>query len=175
MLTSFVAAALQLSLLSPTVCSVRELRESPDRGYPLARVEEFVDSAELVVRAVVVGAEEIPDPPAGGFGPMKRIVFSVAEHLRGDGPDTLRIPGWIVETDDFNPLPVPYRMVRPAGQRGSCDAREYRLGAEYLLLLRSSPVGPSPHWRPLAPLNEQIRGTDDPWLVWVRDRVGRGS
>jgi hypothetical protein len=79
--------------------------------------------------------------------------------------------GSVVSHDDFNRLPVPYGMVRSAGQRGDCDAREYRLDAEYLLILRTAYDGLNPHWKPLAPFNEQVRGADDPWVVWVRQQV----
>ncbi|MFL5612956.1 MAG: hypothetical protein ACJ796_04770 [Gemmatimonadaceae bacterium] len=59
--------------------------------------------------------------------------------------------------------------VRSAGQRGSCYASEYRRGGEFLLLLRLTPSGYyTPYWALLSPVNEQIRGADDPWLQWVR-------
>jgi hypothetical protein len=79
-----------------------------------------------------------------------------------------------VARDDFNSGTVPYQMVRSAGQRGDCHAREYRAEAEYLLLLQQLGVeGLSAHWKPLAPFNEQLRGPDDPWLIWVREVVRR--
>ncbi|MFL5607097.1 MAG: phosphatase PAP2 family protein, partial [Gemmatimonadaceae bacterium] len=67
---------------------------------------------------------------------------------------------------------VPYTMVRMAGQRGDCYARQYRRGAEYLLLLRHVDAKTlTPYWIPLAPLNEQVRGSDDAWVTWVRARA----
>ena len=90
--------------------------------------------------------------------------------------DRLLFPGTLVDRDDFNPDSVPYTIVRPAGQRGDCDAKEYRLGAEYLFILRPSRRGGlTPHWRPLAPFNEQLRGADDPWIEWVRAQVRQRS
>ena len=54
---------------------------------------------------------------------------------------------------------------------GSCIAEEYRLGARYLLLLRDN-TGFSPiFWWPLGPVNEQLRGDKDLWLLWVRAHV----
>jgi hypothetical protein len=29
----------------------------------------------------------------------------------------------------------------------------------------------TPYWAPLLPVNEQIRGRDDPWLLWVRREI----
>ena len=157
------AALAALAALPPAraaACSVRELRTSPGYAYRLERVADFVDSAEVIVRARVVGA----DSADGG----RVVTFEPLEWMRGGasaGP--LRVGGTLVEHDDYNPQPVPYTMVRPAGQRGDCFAQEYRRGAEYLLLLR----GGTPYWMPLAPLNEQVRGADDPWAAWVRARA----
>jgi hypothetical protein len=84
--------------------------------------------------------------------------------------------GVLVEQEDLRDGPIPYQMVRPAGQRGNCFATEYRPGAEYLLLLsRSDRAGLTPYWAPLAPLNEQIRGPDDPWVAWVREQLEDAS
>ena len=146
-------------------CSVGELRNSRDSQYRIERVRQFLDSAEVIVRAKALSTFQ-----DGGF--WSRIRFEVVERLRA--PDSLKhvdLRGSVVLHDDFNQLPVPYRMVRPAGQRGDCDAREYRLDAEYLLILRSGHDGLNPHWKPLAPFNEQVRGSDDPWVVWVRQQV----
>ena len=148
-------------------CSVEELRHSPGYGYRVERVQQFLDSARVVVRAKAV--MQFPDS-----GYWVRIRFEVLERLRA--PDTLQrleLRGSIVDHDDFNRLPVPYQLVRRAGQRGDCEAREYRLGAEYLLILRPHYDGLSPHWKPLAPFNEQVRGADDPWLEWVRQYLRR--
>ena len=152
-----------------TVCSVGELRATAGYQYRVERIRQFVDSASVIVRARA--AIEVPA--------TSRIRFEVLEHIRG--PDSLRyleLQGSTVARDDFNGRPVPYTMVRSAGQRGDCDAREYRLGAEYLLILQPGHDGLTPHWKPLAPFNEQIRGADDPWVAWVRSALsppgGRG-
>ena len=108
--------------------------------------------------------------------------FTVLEVLRGAPPAELTFTGELVDRDDYNERAVPYRMVRPSGQRGSCIAYEYKVGAEYLLILRTAPhVIPliaeaeasrlNPYWAPLAPLNEQIRGGGDPWVRWVKSNI----
>ncbi len=58
---------------------------------------------------------------------------------------------------------------------GSCNAFTYRLGAEYLLLLRPdrSTGKLSPYWWYLGPSNEQLRDASDPWLAWVRGQVAQ--
>jgi len=101
------------------------------------------------------------------------ITFEVLERLRGaDSLTFVVFEGELATRDDFNTGSVPYVSVRSSGQRGSCFAMDYRFGAEYLLLLRVEEGVLSPYWWPLAPLNEQVRGPDDPWVVWVRNRMG---
>jgi hypothetical protein len=102
------------------------------------------------------------------------VTFLAVEWLRGKADsDTIVLRGIAVERDDYNPLPVPYQMVRPAGQRGDCYAQEYRLERDYLLLLRKGTGNYPVYWWPLGPVNEQLRGADDAWLKWVRERVAR--
>lgn len=161
-------------------CSVRELRSSLGYRYRVERIQEFVDSATLVVRARAERLDSLVlNRPASATRPetsytVPAVRFTVLETLRGNIPDTgLALVGTLVDRDDFNPLPVPYQMVRMAGQRGDCFASEYRAGGEYLLLLRDTGYGPTARWAALAPLNEQIRGPEDPWLEWVRARLVR--
>ncbi len=153
----------------PTLCSVGALRQNPD-GYhwPVANVERFVVEADVVVRAVAVGAET----EAGSDRYASTVRFRTVEVLSG-APDRgdLVFPGIIVDHADFNEGSVPYQIVRAAGQRGDCYAREYRTGGEYLFLLRDDEASLTPHWAPLAPTNEEIRGEDDPWVAWVRNRL----
>jgi hypothetical protein len=143
------------------VCSVGELRQSPGYRWRVERIEELVDSASRVVRATAVAADSV-----AGI-----VRFQPVEWLRGAPAPAVSLPGIAVDRDDLNGGPVPYQLVRSAGQRGDCFAQEYRLGAQYLLLLRDQ-AGRNPiQWWPLAPVNEQLRGDDDPWLAWVRRRV----
>ncbi len=48
----------------------------------------------------------------------------------------------------------------------------FSYGGDCLLLLRSAGDGwYTPYWSLLLPTNEQVRGADDPWVVWVRAQV----
>jgi hypothetical protein len=166
----------------PERCSVGPLRNNPE-GYfwPLERIRDFVTSAEVIVR---VRADRTSDAsePRSRYDIPTEVHFTVLEVLRGVPPSELKVVGVLVERDDYNRGAVPYRTVRPSGQRGSCIAQEYRKGSEYLLLLRTAPhVLPliaegeeprlNPYWAPLAPLNEQVRGADDPWVRWVKTNL----
>jgi hypothetical protein len=157
------------------MCSVRELRTAPGYLWSVERIGQFVDSADVIVRVRAVAAdssrpsETIVKPwPTG-------VRFEVLERLRGDVGSPIVLSGFVVLHDDYNKLEVPYRLVRGAGQRGDCFASEYRLGAEYLLIMRQRADGLTPHWWPLAPANEQLRGATDPWLRWVTKRVQRNG
>ena len=156
-----------------STCSVAELRDSPDYTYRVERIRQFVDSAPIIVRArAEVELAAGPSSPLGAAEP--RVRFRILERIRA--PDSLHhidLRASVVGHDDFNRGGVPYTIVRPAGQRGDCHAREYRLGAEYLLILAPRVGELSPHWKPLAPFNEQVRGADDPWVNWVRQTAAR--
>jgi hypothetical protein len=160
-------------------CSVLTLRNNPE-GYfwPLENIRGFVAQAEVIAR--VIATDSVSWPGQLSTGDIHNrgalgVRFRTVENLRGQIPGAAFVlPGRFVPQDDYNAMPVPYRMVRGSGTWGDCFAREYKRGAEYLMLLRPSPAGLTPHWAALAPLNEQIRGAEDPWLLWVRAamRVG---
>jgi hypothetical protein len=155
-------------------CSVGALRNNPDRSYswPVDSITQFVLRAEIVVRATPIDTASWVEQDFLGHRGSAAVRFKVVEILRAPGViDTLTLPGILVNRDDFNHGNVPYRIVRMAGQRGDCFAREYKPGAEYLLLLRNTRGVLTVHWMPLAPFNEQVRGASDPWVVWVRDRL----
>ena len=171
------AMAFGISASSPARCSISTLRHNPE-GYiwPLENISTFVTDAEVIVRARAVGTF-----PGSNLQPVlsatdSSVVFEVQEMLKGDGPlGELSIPGVTSDRNDFNSGQVPYRIVRSEGQRGDCFAMTYRIGAEYLLLLKSREGVLHPYWAGLAPLNEQITGRDDPWVEWVRKRAGLGN
>lgn len=132
-------------------------------GYARALLRE----ADVVVLAAAVG--ESPDAGKLFPGIDSRVRFQVLEVLEGELTDSvLRIPGRLVEEDDLNPGPVPYASGRSGALDGSCYAENYRRGATFLLLLKETPYGLTPYWAPIAPVNEQVRGPDDPWVYWVR-------
>src|SRR5688572_14229316 len=142
---------------NPALCSVRELRASPGYRYRVERIREFIDSATVIVRTTAMGPDTLGVRPTepDSFAPVRSsVVFQVLETLRGTVPnDRLVLPGTLVDRDDFNRGAVPYTIVRHAGQRGDCEAREYRVGGQYLFILRPSRAGSglTPYWRPLAP------------------------
>ena len=102
------------------------------------------------------------------------IGFEVVETLKGRGvPRTIPVNGYLDSRDDFNDQPPPYKFVRPMGRSGSCFANRYKRGALFLLLLKIRDGEYAVDWDPLAPVNEQLHSTDDPWLSWVKERAKR--
>jgi hypothetical protein len=86
--------------------------------------------------------------------------------------------GVLEDRDDPNDEPVPYTFVRRGGRHGNCFALGYRLGAQYLLLLKRAEHPAyaqrselTPYWAPLAATNEQVFGQADRWLRWVEQEL----
>jgi hypothetical protein len=50
---------------------------------------------------------------------------------------------------------------------GRCFANDYRREAEYILFLRDAQLVRAL----LAPINSEVDGPDDPWVVWIRARL----
>lgn len=130
----------------------------------------LVDAADVIVRAEAVDA-----PLRSGV--VEGVVrFRVLETIRGAVSGALVLPGALDPHDDFNDRETAERGVRPNGRRGDCFASSYRLGAQYLLLLKKSKSGElDVRWAPLAPVNEQLHSDHDPWLLWVRQRSKRSG
>jgi hypothetical protein len=144
----------------------------------------MVAAADLILR---VKAVEYSGPPVSarsrievGLLPETNVQFLVEEVVKGsyDKPNII-LPGYLVETDEWNNGSPPYTSVRPSGG-GSCFAISYRKGGQFLLMLRKWTVsfggrpnadGFTVYWYPLGPINEQLRSSDDPWVQWVRDQV----
>jgi hypothetical protein len=153
-------------------------------SYPCS-VERVPSAAELVKDAeaiMVMRAEGLASQkgrPGSLADSATQMRFRVVEVLKGSIPAaTLEFNGSLTEHDDRNDRAVPYDFVRPGGRHGNCFALDYRRGAEYLLLLKRSsqrayaqPDVLTPYWAPLAPTNEQVFGTADPWIAWVRKTV----
>jgi len=140
-------------------------------GLPCSRVGDVdparnARDAEVIVVARAV--EYLSEPrPASGDGPPRRgsIAFDVVRSLKGRSvPTRLVLPGTLTDSDDYNPEPLPYQIVRPEGRRGWCFAETYRRAALFLLLLKSAEGEYTVEWDPLAPNNEQLHGLDDPWI-----------
>jgi hypothetical protein len=149
----------------------------PCEVISLGRVQtaaDYVRSADLIFRVMTKGPVSTPEGPS--FDPQgqptARVAFDVLEVLKGTGiSKELVLPAFLADRDDFNPNPVPYTIARP-GSTGTGYADFYRTGGEYLLFLRElAPAQFTVRWSALAPINEQLRGEGDPWLIWVRDQL----
>jgi len=135
---------------------------------------DMVKTADSVVRATAIEYANPPrDPGIQTTGvPDSRVRFKVSETIRGQSVQDLVLPGYLVSTDDFNDRPAPYTFVRPGGRAGSCFANSYRRDAQYLLFLKQTAQGDiTVNWAALAPVNEQLRSAEDPWLTWVRQQT----
>ena len=156
-----------------SICRVLVLVEQPGNLYTFGQIQEMVRESDVVVRAVAV--DSTTPPPRGPVVQFaSRVTFETLEVIHGSFRDSkFDFEGFVVDGDDFNTRSVPYRVVRPSGQHGSCYAMAYRLGAEYLFLLNQVEGRDSltPYWFSLGPTNEQIRGADDPWVQWVREQL----
>jgi len=141
------------------------------RFTPFAFDELF--EADAIVRAKA--ERYVKDPGSGarttGLANAE-VEFKIEEILRGkDLPKTIIVNGYLSDKDDYNDMPVPYTFVRKNGRSGSCFANTYRRGAQFLLFLRKTEGGYTSSFSPLGPTNEQLHGSDDPWLWWARVEV----
>lgn len=145
-------------------------------AYPCSVIGEIssttmVREAEAIVRATAVEYTVRPTFRTTG-PPDSRIRFKINETIRGDIPESLVLPGYLSDRDDFNDQEPPYQFVRPGGRSGSCFANTYREGAEFLLFLKKTKAGDfTVNWYALGPVNEQLHGEKDPWLLWVRKQA----
>jgi hypothetical protein len=130
----------------------------------------WVREADVIVRARAV--EESP-LPARVRGVSSQVRFEIVETLKGAAPpDPVLFPGRLTDVDDTNDSKGAAKWVRRGGRAGSCFADSYRLGGEFLLMLRRGQDGAlTPYWASLGATNEQLSGADDEWLVWVRRQL----
>lgn len=141
---------------------------------PTESAKEVVRTADVIVRVVAVrhrtgAAADSLGLEHGDF--IGWLDFQVVEVLKGKNvPAMLYIRGYLMESDDFNSGPLPYRFMRSNAYGGGCYAYGHRRGGEFLLLLRNVSGRLTPYYAS-APTNEQVRGADDPWLGWVRARI----
>lgn len=97
------------------------------------------------------------------------VEFKVLEVLKGDSlSNEIELHGYLNEKDDFNDHPVPYRFVRRNGRSGSCYANTYKRNAEYLLFMKKTEDGFTVDIDPLAPVNEQLHSSEDPWVYYIK-------
>ena len=127
--------------------------------------------ADVIVRASAVNYAQPPrDARSRTSGvPDSKVEFEVEDVLKGDSvPTTIVLGGYLSDEDDFNDQAVPYTFVRPGGRAGSCYANTYRQGGQFLLFLKRTPDGFTPNFDPLAPVNEQLYSSADPWIYYVK-------
>jgi len=132
--------------------------------WKMDSADDLVGQADAIY---LVEARDFAQSPPVGRHPAGTVRFSVSETLKGEQRSDLRVPGVFVDQDDYNDMPVPYKFVRPEGRHGSCYAEAYRKGGMYLLFVKAG----TPHWSPLAPVNEQVTSESDNWVKWVRQHL----
>lgn len=164
--TSLALGLIVLSASTAFPCSI--VGSLPTPGALIA-------SADVIV--VAVARERISGPvtnPPTLDEVGSEILFDITETLKGDVvAPTLTITGAFTDNDDFNDTPVTQNWPRPDARGGPCFAYSYRQGASYLLLLkRTRQHTLTPYWSALSRVNDQTRPDGDPWLEWVRSRVG---
>lgn len=160
----WLIAGTALSAMEGGSCSVSAIVSNVD----------LVRTADSVIRARAVDYAKAPRGPGISTTglPDSEIRFKVMETVRGQQVNNLLLHGYLVSSDDFNDKPSPYSFVRPGGRSGSCFANSYRRDGEYLLFLKKTGQdGFTVNWAALAPVNEQLRSADDPWLIWVRQEA----
>lgn len=136
----------------------------------VASAQTLVSNAEIVVRATAV--KYVREPQNNIRTYPTEIEFKIEQALKGENvPSSLIFKGILTDKDDFNDRPAPYNFVRRGGRSGSCYADNYKRGAEFLLFLEEKD---GKYWLqhyPLAPINEQLRGKDDEWLTWIKNKL----
>jgi hypothetical protein len=121
---------------------------------------EMVRQADAIVRAQALG--DATPPGAGNAEPL--VKFRVLEVIRGkDVAQELQLVGYATDRDDVTDRPV----------NGFCYPRVYRIGAEFLLVLKKRDANYTVEWYPLGPVNERVHSPDDPWLASVRKQEAR--
>ena len=142
---------------------------------PTPSASDLVRLADRIVVARALSyTTTVADPKYGANGePEPHVRFQVLETLKGQMVGTeLILPAFLTDVSDFNTGQPPYSFVRPSGRMGNCFADEYQQGGTFLLLLKATVNADyTARWQPLAPTNEQVRPTDDRWLLWVREQL----
>jgi len=166
--------------LRPTLLSLGFLVLLTAATRPMSP-EQLVKRAHLIVRATALGYYRPPTLPRAGRGPLFPatnalplgvISFRIDSVLKGKAPAAMRIDleGRMAADDaEVNEEAVPYRTARKSPD-------DYVAGAEYLLILQQDRRGEyNTWWAAPSASNERIRGENDPWLQWIRERVAKES
>jgi len=147
---------------------------APESAIPCGgltgNAKSWVSEAEVIIRARAV--EELKGAEEGG-GISTRVRFVALETLKGtEPPAPIVFAGRLTDRDDSNDSEGANKWVRHAGRAGNCIAQDYKRGAEFLLLLRRGKDGSlTPYWATLGATNEQLFGSGDRWLSWVRQEL----
>lgn len=134
--------------------------------------EELVALADVIVRVTADSYDKAPEGDARTTGlPKSTVKFKIVETLKGEISEPLLIYGYLTDEDDYNENPVPYTFIRRGGRHGSCIANSYKHNADFLLFLKKFDGKLTPYWGALKPVNEQLRSSDDEWLLWVKKQL----
>lgn len=173
-----IASLLGTTIVIISLVAFQRRSEACQRSGPVV-VSQTCKMAEYIVRATAVEYSQSPQNPTiqtTGI-PDSKVIFNVEEVLKGDSlTSSIDLNGYLTDKDDFNDQPVPYNFVRPGGRRGSCFANTYKKGAQFLLFLERSDRIRWPRSTAtftvdidaLAPVNEQLHSSYDPWLYYVK-------
>ncbi|APR86052.1 Hypothetical protein A7982_11401 [Minicystis rosea] len=148
------AAGLLLALLAPARARACSLSSDflPPSNYELVRLAEQV----VLARAVSATSQDV--------------TFEVVETLRGSAlrpKDAITLQGFVARY--AGPSPVDdFSRARPGASAGACIAYDYRVGGQFLLLLRGSASKWATLGTPFARVNEEVTAPNDPWLAAVR-------
>lgn len=156
--------------LASSIGFIVDPAQACQRSTPIS-LDEICMKADAIVRATAV---KYVKPPVGEIRELNtpgnvEIQFDITQVIKGqDIPKTITLNGYLTNFDDFNDRPVPYDFVRPGGRHGNCVAYEYKQGAEFLLFLKNVEGKLTPYWDALSPVNEQLRSSEDAWVIWVQ-------
>lgn len=162
--------ALLLLSLSPIAIIVSQACQ---RTTPVS-LDAICLKADAIAQASAVEYIKAPEGDIRELNVPSNVIirFKVDQVIKGqDLPKELAINGYLTDFDDFNDRPVPYDFVRPGGRGGNCTAYQYKRQAQFLLFLKKSEEKLTPYWDALSPTNEQLRAKNDPWVLWVKERL----
>jgi hypothetical protein len=152
---------------------------------PPGTPQDLIRQADVILHVRADGPSDEPGKDtAGALGASPtQVRFTVLSVLKGSfASESLQFNGHLDARDDRNDESVPYRFIRPGGRKGNCFALGYRQGGQYLLMMRrtghrayAQPNDLTPYWMPLRPTNEQVLGSDDPWVRWVVEAIKRSA
>ena len=140
-------------------CSVSEDYRTPSSS-------DITCAAENILLVRLLGQIKPAEPMIPSLG---RIRFVVIESLKGtiNPKDNIDLEGFVSKSPGIiGNDSVPYQVTRRSSS-GMCQPYDYHENGLFLLFLKSG----SPYWAPFAALNEEVSGSDDPWVAWVKAEI----